>query len=139
MTTTHQQRTLLSSKLNVALSITGILAAHTDVVSVECLAKRLNMSESYIEQVVAVLRKGKIVSSTRGPGGGYTMASRKITVRDVVRAVNAKAFKCKTNKALHSALEAMMGDMKISDLCESVKKPVLKVTDGAPFSQIATV
>ncbi|HHP0484921.1 Rrf2 family transcriptional regulator [Vibrio harveyi] len=121
MTKTLQKRTLLSSKLNVALSIAGVLAAHTDVVTVECLSKRLKVSASYIEQVIALLRKGKVVSSTRGPGGGYTIASRKITVRDVIRSVNANAFKCQQNQVLHSALEAMMGDLKISELHKSGK------------------
>lgn len=118
MSKTLQQRTLLSSKLNIALSIAGILAAQSDVVTVESLSKRLKVSASYIEQIIALLRKGKVVSSIRGPGGGYTIASRKITVRDVIRSVNASAFKCKTNQALHSALEAMMSDLKISELHE---------------------
>ncbi|WP_425636177.1 RrF2 family transcriptional regulator [Vibrio owensii] len=139
MANKKRQSTVLNSKLNLALSVATALYRHNRVTSVEVLSKELDVSVSYIEQVISQLRKGGIVKSIRGPGGGYQMAKKTILVRDVIRSINPSAFKCKSNQALHSALEAMMGDMKISDLCESVKKPVLKVTDGAPFSKLATV
>ena len=35
------------------------------------IAERQGISLSYLEQLFAQLRRSKLVSSTRGPGGGY--------------------------------------------------------------------
>jgi Rrf2 family iron-sulfur cluster assembly transcriptional regulator len=53
------------------------------------LALRHHISLSYLEQVFAKLRQNGLVESTRGPGGGYTLAmsARTITVADIVGAI----------------------------------------------------
>lgn len=54
------------------------------------IAQRQGISLSYLEQLFAQLRKRGLVSSTRGPGGGYRLgdAAHKIAVSDVIRAVD---------------------------------------------------
>jgi Rrf2 family transcriptional regulator, iron-sulfur cluster assembly transcription factor len=53
------------------------------------LALRHHISLSYLEQVFAKLRQNGLVESTRGPGGGYTLATsaKAITVADIVAAI----------------------------------------------------
>ena len=53
------------------------------------LALRHHISLSYLEQVFAKLRQNGLVDSTRGPGGGYTLAmsAQAITVADIVAAI----------------------------------------------------
>jgi Rrf2 family iron-sulfur cluster assembly transcriptional regulator len=53
------------------------------------LALRHHISLSYLEQVFAKLRQNGLVESTRGPGGGYTLAmpAHAITVADIVAAI----------------------------------------------------
>ena len=48
------------------------------------------ISLSYLEQLFAKLRKKGLVSSTRGPGGGYKLArdAKEIMIFDIVEAVN---------------------------------------------------
>ena len=54
------------------------------------IAARQGISQSYLEQLFARLRKGGLVDGTRGPGGGYRLrrASETISVADVIDAVD---------------------------------------------------
>ena len=56
------------------------------------IAARQQISLSYLEQMFSKLRQTGLVDSTRGPGGGYTLAHRAdlITVADIIRAVDGK-------------------------------------------------
>ena len=54
------------------------------------IAQRQGISLSYLEQLFASLRDQGLVKSTRGPGGGYSLAvdSAKIAIADVIDAVD---------------------------------------------------
>jgi Rrf2 family transcriptional regulator, iron-sulfur cluster assembly transcription factor len=56
------------------------------------ISERQGISLSYLEQLFARLRKQGLVSSSRGPGGGYRLsrAASEITVLDVITAVDEK-------------------------------------------------
>lgn len=51
------------------------------------IAQRNNISEHYLEQLIAVLRKANLVKSVRGAQGGYILnkAPEAITVGDIIR------------------------------------------------------
>ncbi len=57
--------------------------------SIKAIAEREGMPEAYLEQLIAVLKREKLVTSTRGAQGGYTLARRpeEITVGEVLRAL----------------------------------------------------
>ena len=59
-------------------SVTAILdiALHagTNPVCLADISERQNISLSYLEQLFAKLRRGGLVKSVRGPGGGYRLA-----------------------------------------------------------------
>ena len=54
------------------------------------ISQRQKISLSYLEQLFGKLRRFSIVDSTRGPGGGYTLArkSNEISVADIIVAVD---------------------------------------------------
>lgn len=54
------------------------------------ISQRQHISLSYLEQLFGKLRRFDIVESTRGPGGGYTLARRpqEVTVADIIIAVD---------------------------------------------------
>ena len=54
------------------------------------ISQRQKISLSYLEQLFGKLRRFNIVDSTRGPGGGYTLArkSEEISVADIIVAVD---------------------------------------------------
>ncbi|MDK9373398.1 Rrf2 family transcriptional regulator [Lelliottia sp. V106_10] len=50
------------------------------------------VSISYVEQVIGRLRESGVVTSQRGPGGGYVPQSSTVTVGQVVRALKPQGF-----------------------------------------------
>jgi Rrf2 family iron-sulfur cluster assembly transcriptional regulator len=57
-------------------------------ISLATLAEQQDASVAYLEQIFADLRKAELVISTRGPGGGYVVASLDITVAQIVNAIH---------------------------------------------------
>lgn len=59
-------------------------------VSLADISERQGISLSYLEQLFSRLRKQGLVSSVRGPGGGYRLGkcSAEISVANVIHAVN---------------------------------------------------
>ncbi len=54
------------------------------------IAARQEISQAYLEQLFASLRRRTLVASVRGPGGGYRLgrSAELISIADVVRAVD---------------------------------------------------
>ena len=58
-------------------------------VSITSISSRQDISERYLEQLMAMLKKAGIVSSVRGAGGGYILAKdmKDISAGDILRAL----------------------------------------------------
>lgn len=56
-------------------------------ISLKSIAKRHNLSEHYLEQLVAPLRNAGLINSVRGAYGGYKLnkAPEQITAGDIIR------------------------------------------------------
>ncbi|MBV9991468.1 MAG: Rrf2 family transcriptional regulator [Alphaproteobacteria bacterium] len=83
----------LSTKGRYAVMAMADLAAHEEgarPVSLADIAQRQEISLSYLEQLFAKLRRGGLVRSVRGPGGGYRLSrpSGEIRVADIIVAVD---------------------------------------------------
>ncbi len=59
-------------------------------VTLAAISQRQRISLSYLEQLFGKLRRHALVESTRGPGGGYTLArdAAQITVADIIVSVD---------------------------------------------------
>ena len=68
------------------------LRENTGPVSLADIAVRHQISLSYLEQVFSRLRQCGLVESTRGPGGGYSLArgAEAISVADIIAAVESR-------------------------------------------------
>ncbi len=66
------------------------IRAQDKPVSLADISQRQGISLSYLEQLFARLRKNNLVSSVRGPGGGYKLSrdAHEVFVADIVDAVN---------------------------------------------------
>lgn len=82
----------LTSKGRYAVTAMLDLALHADEgpVTLAEISERQGISLSYLEQLFTRLRKQGLVSSTRGPGGGYSLsrAADLIAIAEVVTAVD---------------------------------------------------
>ncbi|MBP5197632.1 MAG: Rrf2 family transcriptional regulator [Lachnospiraceae bacterium] len=81
----------ISTKGRYGLRAMLDLAKHDidgEAVSVQSISQRQNISESYLEQLVRMLRTAGLIKSVRGAGGGYKLAKSpdRISVGDVLRA-----------------------------------------------------
>ncbi|MSP41901.1 MAG: Rrf2 family transcriptional regulator [Alphaproteobacteria bacterium] len=67
------------------------------------IAARQDISLSYLEQLFAKLRRGGIVRSVRGPGGGYRLANPRdqIRIADIILAVDEpiRTTRCQTGSS----------------------------------------
>lgn len=59
-------------------------------VTLASISERQKISLSYLEQLFGRLRRQELVTSARGPGGGYSLArsASEISVANIVRAVD---------------------------------------------------
>ncbi|MEI8644204.1 Fe-S cluster assembly transcriptional regulator IscR [Pseudoalteromonas sp. Hal040] len=82
----------LTSKGRYAVTAMLDVALHTNVGAVPLadISERQEISLSYLEQLFARLRKNGLVTSVRGPGGGYLLGreASEISVGDVINAVD---------------------------------------------------
>lgn len=88
------------------------------------VARRQEISLSYLEQLFARMRRAGLVSGVRGPGGGYRLAraAHLVTVAEIIGAVNEpiKATRCeegsmksclgRTGRCIAHGLWQEMGD-----------------------------
>lgn len=75
----------------VALVDIALQPADT-LVTLSDIAKRQDVSLPYLEQLFVKLRRAELVSSVRGPGGGYRLArpTTQIKVLDILTAVDER-------------------------------------------------
>jgi Rrf2 family iron-sulfur cluster assembly transcriptional regulator len=84
MKLTSKGRYAVTAMLDLALH------AHRGPVTLAGISERQGISLSYLEQLFTRLRKHGLVSSTRGPGGGYSLSRLPgdIAISEVVTAVD---------------------------------------------------
>jgi len=82
----------LTTKGRYAVTAMLDVALHSECgpVSLSDISARQDISLSYLEQLFSKLRRRELVSSVRGPGGGYQLAREleEICVAEIVDAVN---------------------------------------------------
>ncbi|MCH7936339.1 MAG: Rrf2 family transcriptional regulator [Proteobacteria bacterium] len=90
----------LSTKGRYSVMAMVDIAAHFDnkPITLADVAERQEISLSYLEQLFGKLRRGGLVKSVRGPGGGYLLAhaAEDTRIADIIIAVDEpiKATRC---------------------------------------------
>jgi Rrf2 family iron-sulfur cluster assembly transcriptional regulator len=84
-------------------------------VTLAAISERQHISLSYLEQLFGKLRRAKLVSSVRGPGGGYKLAQGlpEISVANIVTAVDEPidATQCGGKENCHDDRRCMTHDL----------------------------
>lgn len=82
----------LSTKGRYAVMAMVDIAAHTEgkPIALADVAERQEISLSYLEQLFGKLRRGGLVKSVRGPGGGYLLAhgAKDTRISDIILSVD---------------------------------------------------
>ena len=84
-------------------------------VTLAAISERQHISLSYLEQLFGKLRRAKLVTSVRGPGGGYNLAgpTQNISVASIVTAVDEPldATQCGGKENCHDDRRCMTHDL----------------------------
>ena len=118
--------------------------------SIASIAARQSISDSYLEQLMAKLKKAGLITSIRGAQGGYVLAkdSREISVGDILRAlegdlspVNCSGIKdengclgsksCVTRnvwKRIDDSIQAAVDSIYLDELVEDNRKLRMELT-----------
>jgi Rrf2 family iron-sulfur cluster assembly transcriptional regulator len=83
-------RLTTKGRFAVTAMIDLALRQNNGPVTLAAISQRQQISLSYLEQLFGKLRRHELVESTRGPGGGYTLArkAQDITVADIIVSVD---------------------------------------------------
>jgi len=83
-------RLTTKGRFAVTAMIDLALRQHNGPVTLAGISQRQKISLSYLEQLFGKLRRHELVESTRGPGGGYSLArsTREVSVSDIIFAVD---------------------------------------------------
>ncbi len=104
--------------------------------SLKTVSQRQNISQQYLEQIVAILRRGGIVESMRGAYGGYRLARSmdNITALEVVELMEGSLAPVvcieDENKCEHT------GNCSTEDLWQRVDSAVRDVLRGTNLAQL---
>ena len=114
--------------------------AKEEPVSLAAVAERQSISISYLEQLIAKLKKAGIVQSTRGAQGGYTLAKspEEISVGDILRALEG------TLSPVECVAENGDSECASSDFCvtkyvwKRISDSINDTVNGIPLSELIT-
>lgn len=99
------------------------LNQETGPIPLAIISERQDISLSYLEQLFAKLKKAQLVNSSRGPGGGYSLArpTDEITIGQIISAVDEKldARKCKGKANCQNGAKCLSHDLW-NDLSEMI-------------------
>lgn len=105
MRLTSKGRYAVTAILDIALN------SHRGPVSLTEISKRQGISLFYLQQLLARLRKQGLVSSIRGPGGGYILLKKvnEIAVSSIMRAVDESvdATRCQGKESCHNGEQCL--------------------------------
>lgn len=102
------------------------------------ISERQDISLSYLEQLFSRLRRQGLISSVRGPGGGYNLAKEKadISISAIIAAVdeNIDATQCSGKEDCHGA----DGRCMTHDLWASLNKKILDHLEGVSLADMVS-
>lgn len=143
MRLTTKGRFAVTAMIDLALRQSG------GPVTLAGIAERQSISLSYLEQLFGKLRRHELVSSVRGPGGGYCLAREMdgITVADIIVAVDEPldATQCGGKGNCHDEHVCMTHDLwtnlnkRMFDYLDSVSLKNLVDQQHARDAKVAVV
>ncbi len=127
----------LTTKGRFAVTAMLDLALHSGKgpVTLANISERQKISLSYLEQLFGKLRRGKLVESVRGPGGGYNLArpAQLLSVADIIIAVEEPI-----DSRQCEGKENCAGDRRCMthDLWESLNDTVISYLSGVNLAEL---
>ena len=116
------------------------LAVHSNgkPVALAEIADRQEISQSYLEQLFGKLRKGGLVTSVRGPGGGYLLSRDPgdMRVADIVMAVDEPLAATRCTPGSPQGCHSHKGRCMTHDLWEELGNQIYLYLSSVSLSDI---
>lgn len=130
----------LSTKGRYGLRAFVDLATYSkeEPVSISSIAKRQEISERYLEQLMAMLKKAGLVKSLRGASGGYVLTkdAEEISAGDVLRALEG-SLEPVVCAAFHPEETCAVKDSCVTKyVWQKVNESVAQAVDGILISEL---
>jgi len=128
-------------------------------IPLKSVAERQHISEPYLEQLIAVLRRAALVKSVRGAQGGYVLARPPAEIRagDVIRALEGplaplqcvdenhvarcdEADYCISRMVwvkVRDALAGVLASLSLADMCREAQKTVAAEADEGDGDRVS--
>ena len=131
----------LSTKGRYGLRCMVDLTIHSDEekVSLCNIAQRQGISENYLEQVFATLRKTGLVKSIKGAQGGYVLAKEpsKITVGTILRALEGELVIIDAQDERNDSRAQAMKDCIKAHVWDKINQNINKLVDSITLKDLA--
>lgn len=128
-------RLTTKGRFAVTAMIDLAMRQHNGPVTLAGISQRQKISLSYLEQLFGKLRRHELVESTRGPGGGYTLARpmRDVSVADIIFAVDEPidATSCGGKENCHDD-----GPCMTHELWSNLNKKMVEFLDGVSLQEL---
>lgn len=112
-------------------------------VSLKSISERLGISESYLEQLIALLKRNKLVGSVRGAQGGYFLAKppEEISIGDILRALEGSLAptECTCENVIDYQCELNCGSSGrcvTKSVWERIRDGINQVVDGIALKEL---
>lgn len=130
----------LSTKGRYGLQAMVDLGVHAKEkhISLKSISERLSVSENYLEQLIALLKKNQLVISMRGAQGGYALArdASEITIGEILRALEGSLAptNCTCENTTHQCSKE---DKCVTrSVWEKIRDSINRVVDNITLSQL---
>ena len=130
----------LSTKGRYAVMAMADLASHSQgkPVALADIAERQEISLSYLEQLFGKLRKGGLVRSVRGPGGGYLLSrtAGEMRISDIILAVDEPIQTTRCTPGTPAGCHNNKGRCMTHDLWEELGNQIYLYLSSVTLEQV---
>lgn len=108
-------------------------------ISLSCIAKRQNISESYLEQLFASLKRAGLLKSTRGKQGGYELCREPslITVGDILNAIEGPMTLVDCETKTDACSNGDCDKCATRDVWERLSNSIIDTANGITLDKLA--
>ncbi|TYQ15763.1 UNVERIFIED_CONTAM: BadM/Rrf2 family transcriptional regulator [Acetivibrio alkalicellulosi] len=106
-------------------------------VSLNSIAERQEISESYMEQVFSLLRKSELVKSIKGPQGGYMLSRNpsNITIGEILRCLEGSLLVYDDKKEEYSKVNTVESCLK-ANVWDKINESINSVVDSITLEDL---
>ncbi|MDX1949380.1 MAG: Rrf2 family transcriptional regulator [Rickettsiales bacterium] len=126
MLLTSKGRYAVMALVDIAMQVKQSDNDFSKIISLADISERQNITIPYLEQIFSKLKNAGIVKSSRGPGGGYSLAkpANEIHISEIINAVDDKIKMVRCNSEENSGCLATKAKCATHDLWDNLENYV---------------